>query len=70
MGELATRRPIMPGRSDEHQLTLIYNLCGTPDDATMPGWNTWGGVASSGSFMRLPPPQGNLPSVVEDRFAL
>lgn len=44
---MITKKPIMQGNSDQEQLTKIYDLCGTPNDANMPGWNTWGGCEGS-----------------------
>ncbi|CAE6502695.1 unnamed protein product, partial [Rhizoctonia solani] len=38
MGEMWTRRPILCGSSDADQLDKIWNLCGTPDETTWPGW--------------------------------
>ncbi|GAB1526839.1 serine/threonine protein kinase, CMGC, CDC2/CDK sub [Rhizoctonia solani] len=38
MGEMWTRRPILCGSSDSDQLDKIWDLCGTPDDASWPGW--------------------------------
>jgi len=31
-------KPILAGESDGHQLELIWDLCGTPTEETMPGW--------------------------------
>ncbi|KAI0239918.1 serine/threonine protein kinase, CMGC, CDC2/CDK sub [Massospora cicadina] len=30
--------PLLPGKSDVEQLNLIFKLCGSPTDETMPGW--------------------------------
>ncbi|TLS25429.1 hypothetical protein PpBr36_07403 [Pyricularia pennisetigena] len=37
-GEMLTGKPILSGESDGHQLELIWDLCGTPTEDTMPGW--------------------------------
>ena len=31
-------KPILSGESDGHQLELIWELCGTATEDTMPGW--------------------------------
>jgi serine/threonine-protein kinase BUR1 len=33
-----TRKPILTGQSDLHQLAIIFELVGSPTDQTMPGW--------------------------------
>jgi cyclin-dependent kinase 12/13 len=51
-GELALRRHMFPGRSDQHQLQLIFEGCGVPDNVTWPGvtslpnWRPCGRVQS------------------------
>jgi serine/threonine protein kinase len=35
LGEMITKKPMLPGESDLHQLELIAKLCGTPDAASM-----------------------------------
>ena len=47
IAEMTTKHPIMQGNSDQEQLTKIYELCGTPNDTNMPGWDTWGGCEGS-----------------------
>ncbi len=37
LGEMLTKKPLLPGESDLHQLDLISRLCGTPTEETMPG---------------------------------
>ncbi|KAJ9650462.1 serine/threonine protein kinase, CMGC, CDC2/CDK sub [Neophaeococcomyces mojaviensis] len=39
-GEMFKRRPILQGDSDLAQAQLIFTLCGSPNDQSMPGWNT------------------------------
>lgn len=31
-------KPILAGESDTHQLELIWDLTGSPNDDSMPGW--------------------------------
>ncbi|KAF2128370.1 Pkinase-domain-containing protein [Dothidotthia symphoricarpi CBS 119687] len=38
-GEMFKRKPILAGNSDIHQATIIFDLVGTPNDQTMPGWD-------------------------------
>ncbi|KAG8919685.1 serine/threonine protein kinase, CMGC, CDC2/CDK sub [Tulasnella sp. 417] len=38
LAEMFERNPIMQGQEDLHQLTLIFQLCGSPDESTWPGW--------------------------------
>jgi len=51
-GELALRRHMFPGRNDQHQLQLIFEGCGVPNDDVWPGvtalpnWRPYGRVAS------------------------
>ena len=37
LGEMFTKKPILMGSSDLHQLELVCQLCGTPDSQSMPG---------------------------------
>jgi serine/threonine protein kinase len=37
LAEMLRRRPLFPGRNEVDQLTLIYNVCGTPTPETWPG---------------------------------
>ena len=37
MGELLNHAPLMPGRTEMHQLELIVRLLGSPSDAIWPG---------------------------------
>ncbi|CAG8487327.1 12092_t:CDS:10 [Ambispora gerdemannii] len=36
--EMLRGAPILPGRSDMDQLDLIFKLCGSPNEKSMPGW--------------------------------
>lgn len=38
MGELLCHTPLLPGRNDQEQLKLTYELLGTPNDAIWPGY--------------------------------
>lgn len=37
-------KPILAGESDTHQLEIIFDLCGTPTEDTMPGWKSLPGA--------------------------
>ncbi|KAL3860711.1 hypothetical protein ACJMK2_010797 [Sinanodonta woodiana] len=39
MGELLAHRPLLPGRSEIHQIELIIEMFGTPNDAIWPGFS-------------------------------
>jgi len=39
LGELLAHRPLLPGRSEIHQIDLILDLLGTPNDAIWPGFS-------------------------------
>ncbi|EPS43427.1 hypothetical protein H072_2581 [Dactylellina haptotyla CBS 200.50] len=36
--EMKKGRPILTGNSDTHQIELIFQLCGSPTERNMPGW--------------------------------
>ena len=38
-------KPILSGDSDAHQLDIIWDLVGTPNDQNMPGWKALPGGA-------------------------
>lgn len=65
-GELALRRHLFPGRSDQHQLQLIFEGCGVPDNSTwpnvtqLPNWRPFGRVQSQlrDLFASALPPEG------------
>ncbi|KAL5121600.1 serine/threonine protein kinase, CMGC, CDC2/CDK subfamily [Pleosporales sp. CAS-2024a] len=38
-GEMFKRKPILAGQSDIHQAQIIFELIGSPNDQSMPGWN-------------------------------
>jgi cyclin-dependent kinase 9 len=71
MAEMWTRSPIMQGTSEQHQLTLISQLCGslTPDH--------WPGVEKLELYNRIEIPKGQkrkvkerLKAYVKDAYAL
>ncbi|KAJ8041508.1 Cyclin-dependent kinase 10 [Holothuria leucospilota] len=39
LGELLANKPLMPGTSELHQVTLIVELLGTPNDSIWPGFS-------------------------------
>ena len=38
-GEMFKRKPILAGQSDIHQAQIIFELVGSPNDRSMPGWD-------------------------------
>ena len=40
MGELLLKGPLFPGKTDNNQLHLIYNLLGTPNEKIWPGYSS------------------------------
>ena len=54
MAEMWTRSPIMQGNTEQHQLTLIAQLCGaiTPE--------VWPGVEKLDLFNKMELPKGNF----------
>ena len=38
LGELLKLRPILQGTDDIDQLKRIFQLCGSPNESNMPGW--------------------------------
>ncbi|KAK6079379.1 serine threonine-protein kinase bur-1 [Seiridium cupressi] len=55
-GEMLVGKPILSGESDGHQLEIIFDLCGTPTDQSMPGWRQLPG----GEAINPRPRTGNL----------
>lgn len=49
-------KPILAGESDNHQLEIIFDLCGTPTESTMPGWKSLPGA----EVLEPRPRPGNL----------
>ncbi|KJZ75591.1 Serine kinase BUR1 [Hirsutella minnesotensis 3608] len=55
-GEMLVGKPILAGESDGHQLELIWDLMGSPNDDVMPGWKQLPG----GDHLTPRPRPGNL----------
>lgn len=55
-GEMLWGKPILAGESDNHQLDIIFDLCGTPTDENMPGWRMLPGAEG----MKVRPRPGDL----------
>ena len=71
MAELWTRSPIMQGNTEQHQVALISQLCGTIDT------NVWPNADKLELFKKLNLPQGQKRKVIErmqpyvkDQYAL
>ncbi|CAO2649574.1 Nn.00g069590.m01.CDS01 [Neocucurbitaria sp. VM-36] len=58
-GEMFKRKPILAGQSDLHQAQIIFELVGSPNDQSMPGWNELPGAESVRQFGTN---QGNIAS--------
>lgn len=52
LGEMFSRRPILPGTSDLDQLEKIWQLCGTPNQHTWPNHDALPGC--EGVVVRFP----------------
>lgn len=50
LAEMYKGKPILQGQSDLEQLNMIFNLCGTPTEASMPGWTLLPGCENIKSF--------------------
>ena len=59
------RKPLLQGKSEEHQLQLIYELCGTPRNVSRE-WPPELSTAIQKSIAKL---KGPLPNVILTRFA-
>lgn len=51
------RKPILSGQSDLHQAQIIFELVGSPNEQTMPGWESLPGADSVKSMEKSP---GNM----------
>ncbi|KAE9396462.1 kinase-like protein [Gymnopus androsaceus JB14] len=49
LGEMFTRRPILPGTSDMDQLDKIWSLCGAPNQHTWPHYDELPGLTVEGA---------------------
>ena len=47
-GEMFKKRPILAGKSDLHQLQMIFALVGSPTEENMPGWSELPGFKKEG----------------------
>ncbi|EUC33907.1 hypothetical protein COCVIDRAFT_39982 [Bipolaris victoriae FI3] len=56
-GEMFKRKPILTGQSDIHQAQIIFELVGSPNDTSMPGWNELPGAEPVRAF---PTSTGNI----------
>ncbi|KAG9195840.1 serine/threonine-protein kinase BUR1 [Alternaria panax] len=56
-GEMFKRRPILAGQSDIHQAQIIFELVGSPNDTSMPGWHELPGADPIRAFA---PSTGNI----------
>lgn len=54
LAEMYRGKPILQGKSDLEQLNMIFTLCGTPTEATMPGWTLLPGCENIRSFASYP----------------
>lgn len=63
MGELLTRKPLLPGRSEIEQLQKIYDLIGEPDNVIFSSFPLWDKM----KMVRRSKNQKDLRSVLEDR---
>lgn len=44
LGELLAHKPLLPGRSEIHQIELIVEMFGTPNDIIWPGFSDLPGL--------------------------
>jgi serine/threonine-protein kinase BUR1 len=49
-GEMFKRKPILAGQSDLHQAQIIFELVGSPNDQSMPGWHELPGAEPVRAF--------------------
>ena len=57
LGELLENKPLLPGKSEIHQLELIINLLGTPNDDIWPGFSN---LSVTKNFTLKQQPYNNL----------
>lgn len=53
LAEMFVRRPLFTGESEVHQLQLIAQLCGSPDNHSIPGWSSFPGVRNADATGRI-----------------
>ena len=56
-GEMFKRKPILAGQSDLHQAQIIFELVGSPNEQSMPGWHELPGAEPIRAFT---PSKGTL----------
>ncbi|KAF1946983.1 Pkinase-domain-containing protein [Clathrospora elynae] len=56
-GEMFKRKPILAGQSDIHQAQIIFEMVGSPNETSMPGWDELPGAEPIRAF---PPHTGNI----------
>lgn len=54
------KKPILMGKSDLNQAEIIFELVGSPNDETMPGWKSLPGCEGVKAWEKKP---GNLAQV-------
>lgn len=59
--QMLVSKAILRGNSDLEQLQLIFELCGSPNDQTMPGWQDY----PNSNIFEFPP---SSPSRIKERF--
>lgn len=57
MGELLSHKPLLPGRSELHQIELIIDFLGTPNDSIWPGYSQ---LLKSQNFTLREQPYNNM----------
>ncbi len=65
-GELVSREPILQGKNEVDELTLIFGLCGIPTDDSWPGFRR----LPNAKALRLPKHSANTGSVIRAKFPL
>lgn len=65
---MLTGKPLLPGPSDADQLKLIFDLCGTPTDETMPNWRELPDAANYDPYNNEKG-GGPRPNNIAERFA-
>ncbi|KNG45132.1 serine threonine-protein kinase bur1 [Stemphylium lycopersici] len=66
-GEMFKRKPILAGQSDIHQAQIIFELVGSPNDVSMPGWSELPGAEPVRNFG---PSTGNIAQRFRELSAL
>ncbi|CED84451.1 pkinase-domain-containing protein [Phaffia rhodozyma] len=61
IAEMYRKHPILQGNTDPEQLVAIYQLCGTPSEEALPGFDTWGGCEGQLMLPPIPLPRRVIP---------